>query len=146
MLSLIDMGLIRVVPGSSDRPEDMMMDTRPLQALMAEYGPRVTTASGHLGVEATKGEIVSFYSPHDHFILGWGTSQFGTVDRVYGPSAGLRKFTLPKDLNEHDRAMYDRLVEVPWNPRMICEGHTGTHFGTSLPAFLAKEVAPWLKP
>jgi pimeloyl-ACP methyl ester carboxylesterase len=96
--------------------------------------------------EATKGEIVSFYSPHDHFILGWGTSQFGTVDRVYGPSAGLRKFRVPKDLNEHDRAMYDRLVEVPWNPRMICEGHTGTHFGTSLPAFLAKEVAPWLKP
>jgi hypothetical protein len=97
-------------------------------------------------LQATRKEIVSFYSPHDHLILGWGTSQFGTVDRVYGPSAGLRKFEVPADLNEQDRALYERLVQVPWNPRMICEGNPGTHFGTSLPAFLGKEVAPWLKP
>jgi pimeloyl-ACP methyl ester carboxylesterase len=97
-------------------------------------------------LQATKGEIVSFYSKHDYFILGWGTSQFGTVDRVYGPSAGLRKFKVPPDLNAQDQALYDRLVQVPWNPWMICEGNTGAHFGTSLPAFLGKEVAPWFKP
>jgi hypothetical protein len=97
-------------------------------------------------LQATRGEIVSFYSRYDSFILGWGTSQFGTVDRVYGPSAGLRRFKVPADLNCHDRALYERLVEVPWNPRMLCEGHTGMHFGTSLPTFLGKEVAPWLKP
>jgi len=97
-------------------------------------------------LQATKGEIVSFYSKHDHFILGWGTSHFGTVDRVYGPSAGLLKFKVPPDLNEQDRTLYERLVQVPWHPRMICEGNPGMHFGTSLPAFLGKEVAPWLKP
>src|SRR5262249_27658437 len=38
---------------------------------------------------ATKREIVSFHSHLDRFWLDWGTSQFGTIDRVYGPSAGL---------------------------------------------------------
>jgi hypothetical protein len=28
---------------------------------------------------------------------------------------------------------------------MILEGHLGAHLGTAMPAFLAKEVAPWLK-
>jgi pimeloyl-ACP methyl ester carboxylesterase len=97
-------------------------------------------------LKATRGQIVSFYSDYDLLILGWGTSQFGTVDRVYGPSAGLRRFSVPTGLSDADRALYQRLVEVPWKPRMICEGHTGAHFGTSLPAFLGKEVAPWLKP
>jgi hypothetical protein len=97
-------------------------------------------------LRATRREIVSFYSRYDQFILGWGTWQFGTVDRVYGPSAGLRRFQVPTDLSAEDRALYDRLVEVPWSLRMLAEGHTGTHIGTSLPAFVGKEVAPWLRP
>ena len=56
MLTLLDMGLIEMQP-NPDRPDDILVDTRPLQALMAEYGPRVTTASGRLGVSATKGGI-----------------------------------------------------------------------------------------
>jgi hypothetical protein len=95
---------------------------------------------------ASKGGIVSFRSKYDQIILGWGTSRFGTVDRVYGPSAGLVGFAVPADLSPQDRALYDRLIEIPWRPRMLGEGHPGTHFGTSLPAFLGKEVAPWLKP
>jgi pimeloyl-ACP methyl ester carboxylesterase len=95
---------------------------------------------------ATKGEIVSFFSPHDQFILGWGTRRFGTADRVHGPSAGLQGFIIPSSLAEADRGCYQRLVQIPWNPAMILEGHPGNHVGTSMPAFLAKEVAPWLKP
>jgi pimeloyl-ACP methyl ester carboxylesterase len=97
-------------------------------------------------LRATRGEIVSFYSKHDQFILNWGTRQFGTVDRVYGPSAGLHGFKLPEGLPDEDKALYERLVQIPWNPRMILEGHAGTHAGTSFPGFLGKEVAPWLKP
>src|SRR5438874_3847 len=41
---------------------------------------------------ATRGEIVSFHSSLDRVLLDWGTSQFGTVDRVYGPAAGLSGF------------------------------------------------------
>jgi hypothetical protein len=97
-------------------------------------------------LRATKHELVSFYSPFDLFILGWGTNHFGTIDRVYGPSAGLRGFVVPKSLSAEDRQLYDRLVQLPWNPSMILEGHAGGHLGTSMPAFIAKEVAPWLKP
>jgi hypothetical protein len=96
-------------------------------------------------LQATRGEIVSFYSERDQLILNWGTRQFGTADRYYGPSAGLRGFTVPKDLKLPEWSPYHRLVQVPWQPRMILEGHTGSHLGTSLPGFLAQEVAPWLK-
>jgi hypothetical protein len=97
-------------------------------------------------LRATRFQIVSFYSPHDQFILGWGTSQFGTIDRWYGPSAGLKGFVIPTDLNPTERALYERLVQIPWSARLIWQGHTGGHIGTSLPGFVGKEVAPWLKP
>jgi pimeloyl-ACP methyl ester carboxylesterase len=97
-------------------------------------------------LRATKGEVVSFYSIYDRLVLGWGTSKFGTVDRVYGISAGLRGFVVPKGLTDGDRALYDRLVQLPWKPGMIFEGHLGNHSGTSMPSFVAKEVGPWLKP
>jgi hypothetical protein len=94
---------------------------------------------------ATRGEIVSFNSTHDQFILNWGTRQFGTADRVYGPSAGLRGFVVPAQLDAADRALYERLVQVPWNPRMLLTGHVGNHMGTGMPVFVGREVAPWLK-
>ena len=97
-------------------------------------------------LSATKYQIVSFYSPYDQLVLNWGTSQFGTIDRYYGASAGLRGFVVPTGFRAEDRALYDRLVQVKWSPAMILEGHLGIHIGTSMPAFVAKEVAPWLKP
>jgi hypothetical protein len=95
---------------------------------------------------ATRKEIVSFYSPYDQFILGWGTSQFGTVDRYYCASAGLKGFQVPESLSAPDRALYDRLVQVPWSWRMFWQGNPGVHFGSSMPVFLTREVVPWLKP
>jgi len=56
MVCLLEMGLIRVVP-KGDGSADYSLDTRPLQALMSHFGPRISTASGMLGVAATKGEI-----------------------------------------------------------------------------------------
>jgi pimeloyl-ACP methyl ester carboxylesterase len=97
-------------------------------------------------LRAVKGELVSFYSPADWLILGWGTWQFGTIDRVHGPSAGLCGFVKPAGLSPEDQALYSRVVQVAWSPAMICEGYTGGHFGTCLPGFVGKEVAPWLKP
>jgi pimeloyl-ACP methyl ester carboxylesterase len=97
-------------------------------------------------LRASKGGIVCFVCCHDKLILGWGTSQFGTTDRFYGPSAGLVGFVVPQNLSEDDRRLYDRLLQIPWQSRMILEGHPGTHFGTSMPGFVAKEVAPWLMP
>jgi hypothetical protein len=95
-------------------------------------------------LRATHGEIISFYSRNDQLILNWGTRNFGTIDRIYGPSAGLQGFVVPSDFSAEDRALYERLIQVPWSARNIWQGHTGGHSGNSSPAFLANEVAPWL--
>jgi hypothetical protein len=97
-------------------------------------------------LRATRAEVVSFYSGYDQLVLGWGTRQFGTIDRVYGPSAGLNGFRIPPDSTPEEQALYERLVQIPWRPAMIREGNLGTHTGTSMPAFIGKEVAPWLRP
>lgn len=96
-------------------------------------------------LRATRGQIVSFYSPLDQFILNWGTRNFGTIDRHYGPGAGLHGFRRPHDLSPENRALYDRLVQVPWTPRFMWEGYYGGHAANSFPVFLAAEVVPWLK-
>ena len=56
LMNLVEMGLVRMAP-NPDNPEDILLDSRPLQAVLAEYGPRVTTASGRLGVSATKPDL-----------------------------------------------------------------------------------------
>lgn len=97
-------------------------------------------------LRATRGELVSFYSPYDKLILGWGTRHFGTVDRYYGPSAGLHGFSVPPGLDDEGLTLYRRLIQIPWSPAMILEGNMGTHVGTSMPGFMSAEVARWLMP
>jgi pimeloyl-ACP methyl ester carboxylesterase len=97
-------------------------------------------------LRATRKEIVSYYSVYDRFVLGWGTSQFGTADRWYGPSAGMDGFVVPDDLSAEDQLLYGRLVQIAWQPRMMLEGHFGSHAGNSMPLFVSKELSPWLKP
>jgi hypothetical protein len=96
-------------------------------------------------LRATRGEIVSFYSRHDRVILGWGTSRFGTIDRVRGPGAGLTGFVPPPDLDEEERGLYRRLVQIHWKPSMLLQGYAGMHSLNSFPLFLAVQVAPWLR-
>jgi len=96
-------------------------------------------------LRATRGEIVSFYSPFDRIILYVGTSWFGTMDRVYGPSAGLLGFQVPPDLGDEELAMYGRLIQVRWNPSMLLLGYAGMHSCNSLPLFLAGEIVPWMR-
>jgi pimeloyl-ACP methyl ester carboxylesterase len=97
-------------------------------------------------LRATRGEIVSFHSRQDRFLLGWFTSQFGTADRVYGPAAGLDGFEPPPDLDEEGRRLYARLVQVPWRLDSLLRFRGGGHQGTTRPIFLATQVAPWLQP
>ena len=94
---------------------------------------------------ATKKGIVSFHSPHDRVMLDWGTRQFGTVDRQYTRSAGLQGFQVPDTLSDADRILYSRLVQVPWQTRMILQLNVGQHTGPCFPGFMMAEVAPWLR-
>ena len=100
----------------------------------------------HVALQSASRGIVSFYSPLDQLILGWGTKKFGTEDRYYGPSAGLRGFQVPPLHDDEERDLYNRLIQVPWHASMIFEGYVGNHMGTSMPTFLGAEVAKWLKP
>jgi tetratricopeptide (TPR) repeat protein len=56
ILRLINLGLVQVVQ-DPNRPDQMALDTRILEHYLTQYGPRVTTASGQLGVAASRGEI-----------------------------------------------------------------------------------------
>jgi pimeloyl-ACP methyl ester carboxylesterase len=96
-------------------------------------------------LQATRGQIVSFSSTLDLFWLYWGTSQFGTVDRFYGPAAGYTGFVVPRDLCPADRELYRRLVQVTWEPGMILACYGGMLHSTTMPCFLARHVAPWLR-
>jgi tetratricopeptide (TPR) repeat protein len=53
---LLEMGLLQIA-SAPERPNELLIDSRPLQQLVSLYGPRVTTAAGYVGVSATKGEI-----------------------------------------------------------------------------------------
>jgi len=89
--------------------------------------------------------IVSYYSNLDQVALNWGTRQFGTIDRYYGPSAGLSGFEVPAGLSTDDVDLYRRLEQIPWEPSMIMSGYAGGHFGNGFPKFLRVHVAKWLK-
>jgi pimeloyl-ACP methyl ester carboxylesterase len=95
-------------------------------------------------LRATRGGIVNYYSSLDRLVLHWGTWQFGTADRHYVASAGCG-FSRPADLTPEDQYNYDRLVQIPWEPRMMLHGHGGGHLGVHAPGFLMNEVAPWLR-
>ncbi len=97
-------------------------------------------------LRATRREVVCFNSTYDRLCLDWGTSVFGTVDRVYGPAAGLGGFQPPTDLDEEGRELYRRLVQVPWRLEMVLKCTDGSHHGPCMPIFLARQVAPWLLP
>jgi hypothetical protein len=97
-------------------------------------------------LRACRGGMVSFNSPIDRFMLHWGTCTFGTVDRVYGPSAGCCGFEVPGGLDDEGRKLYDRLVQVPWSWDKLLEFSGGLHNSPTMPLFLALQVAPWLRP
>ena len=53
---LISMGLVRVVADPHD-PKKRLLDPSGLQSLITQFGPRITTASGEVGISAAQGGI-----------------------------------------------------------------------------------------
>jgi hypothetical protein len=77
---LVGMGLVQLMP-HPEQPGSMLMDNRPLLALLAEYGPRITTAAGGLGVSASQGGI---WTPGQSSPAGGATTKGG----IWTPGAG----------------------------------------------------------
>ncbi|MBI1914960.1 MAG: alpha/beta hydrolase [Planctomycetes bacterium] len=98
-----------------------------------------------LALRATRGEVVSFHSPLDRFWLDWGTTRYGTIDRLHTPAAGVKGFVVPAGLDAEGETLYRRLVQIGWKPEMLLEFRGGFHVSTIMPAFLARHVAPWLR-
>jgi pimeloyl-ACP methyl ester carboxylesterase len=94
-------------------------------------------------LRATRGEVVSFNSPLDCFMLSFGTSFFGTVDRYYVNAAGMEGFKAPDNLDEEGRRLYSRLVQSAWSADMFFERGCW-HNSTCMPLFLGRQVTPWL--
>ena len=83
LMNLVEMGLVRLGPNPDD-PQDILLDSRPLQSVLAEYGPRVTTASGRLGVSATKPDLWTPGGP----AAGSGGALWTPGSAAGGPPAG----------------------------------------------------------
>jgi hypothetical protein len=96
-------------------------------------------------LRATRRELVSYYSNRDRLVLGWGTRTFGTADREYCAGAGKVGFRYPADLDDEGKALYQRVVQVPWRPSMLLQGYLGGHSRNSYPLFVYTHIAPWLR-
>jgi len=91
MLSLLELRLIELAP-NPDGSAGYMVDTRRLQALLAEFGPRVTTASGKLGVSASKPEI---WTPGGAASAGGGGGLWTPGGGSQPPSGGKPNLIIP---------------------------------------------------
>ena len=80
LLNLIATGLIAPFE-DSNRSGEVGFDTRILQALLSQYGPRVASSSGHIGVSATRPEV---WTPDAAAVAGGSTTPGG----IWTPGSG----------------------------------------------------------
>lgn len=117
--------------------------------LVPEYDLRPTLSVSRKGV-------VSFYSPNDRIYLALGTLLFGTMDKQHRISAGNVGFNDPRKSHAVSSStrpapecsgneVYDKLYQVPWDPRMAKYGYDGTHLTIGAKDFIAAYVAPLVK-
>ncbi len=88
------------------------------------------------------GKLVNLYATNDWFMLGLGTSVFGTMDREYTAAAGKDGFTEPLELD--DPKLAARFEQRCWTPDMIFVGHGGMHAGILSYGWNKAMVAPWV--
>lgn len=79
--------------------------------------------------------ILSVESWLDAFFLGIGTSLLGSVDRRWGPAAGMVGF----------RTASEKLHRVRWSPSFVRQGWLGGHISIAAPGFVRGTLAPWVR-
>jgi len=83
-------------------------------------------------------------SPKDRWLLGTGTTIFGTIDRCCAPAAGMMGFRIPRESSRRDRESYSRIQEVHWTPELKRDGPSGGHIGWMSERFMRKHLLPLL--
>jgi pimeloyl-ACP methyl ester carboxylesterase len=86
--------------------------------------------------------IFNYYSTMDRVFLDAGTRVAGTIDRSHTSAAGSVGFRRPAAVENGDRALYDKLHQIAWEPEMGWSGHFGDHFGWTQPEFVRRYLAP----
>lgn len=89
-----------------------------------------------------RGKLVNFYAPSDWFILGAGTSTFGTMDRKFGPSAGKDGFVVERAVPRAE--LRPHFEQRCWKWDDLAIGHAGTHASIISYAWNRRVVAPYL--
>ena len=85
--------------------------------------------------------IVNFRSSRD-WMLGVGTTLYGTMDGEHTSSAGRVGFKVP---TARDRAKaYEKVIEVSWRKEMAKAGHSGSHLTSGAARYVATYVAPFV--
>jgi pimeloyl-ACP methyl ester carboxylesterase len=93
-------------------------------------------------LSAVRTELVSFWSPRDKLVLGFGTTLFRTADGVAGESAGLVGFRVPEEIDSEVAIQYRKMRQIEWDTEMRKTLNFGTHIGTSMPQFVKVYVVP----
>ena len=96
-------------------------------------------------LRAVKQKLFAFWSPNDAFILGLGTTLFGTADGVYRKSAGMVGFETPTGVDSETITSYKKLQQIRWQPSMLMALNFGDHQGSVMVPFLHSHVVPLLK-
>jgi hypothetical protein len=73
LLRLVSLGLVQAGVDPK-RPDQLILDTQILEQYLKQYGPRVTTATGELGVAASSGDI-------------WTPESSGTPSAIWTPGS-----------------------------------------------------------
>lgn len=86
----------------------------------------------------------AFVSRRDRVMLGLGTCVFGTIDRRYGPSAGLAGFRCLEGREASDPTWQPRVRQIEWTKDMCSDGNFGGHLGSVSPEFIGRHIVPLL--
>jgi hypothetical protein len=117
-------------------PAGAMVDELVLVAPAISPGYDLSVALRHV-----RGKAYAFTSAGDWFMLGWGTSTFGTIDGKKCQAAGRYGFVRPPAA---EMAQYRKLVQLPYQSAWARWFNFGSHTGAMSPAFARYFLAPLL--
>lgn len=86
--------------------------------------------------------IWNYHSMLDWFFLQFGTTLLGTIDGIHGCAAGA--YGLRGSAND-EAAAAGKLIQRPWQWRMLKQFNPGDHFGCCHRVFVAEEIVPLIQ-